>query len=44
MIENAGFTVKSEVVNERYPFLTHGEVMEKYGVKSISLLAVKGKE
>jgi len=44
MIENAGFTVKSEVVNERYTFLTHGEVMEKYGVKSISLLAVKGKE
>lgn len=41
MIQNSGLSVVKEALNERYHFLTHGEVMEKYGVRSISLLAVK---
>jgi len=41
MIETAGMRVAKVQENTQYHFLTHEEVMEKYGVKSISLLALK---
>ena len=41
LIESADLTLIRYRSNPSYRFLTHDEVMEKYGIKSISLLAQK---
>ena len=41
LIEHVDLRVRTVQENAKYKFLTHDEVMEKYGVKSISLVAVK---
>lgn len=41
LMEHTGLRVRTVQENAKYKFLTHDEVMEKYGVKSISLVAVK---
>lgn len=40
-MEQAGFRVERVVENPQYHFLTHDDVMVKYGVQSISMLARK---
>lgn len=41
LIENSGCNLVQYRDNPEYRFLTHDDVMDKYGIKSISLLAIK---